>query len=138
MKPLKRKPTESFEELQAKWYGRLKEFGFEDIEDTSDPDRKLIDWHSVMFRRHRSRLKQEANERYFKKIDEFMNREDLDEICGLIVNHGNSVLTKKKVKKVLELHSGGLSERKIAKKIKRSKKVVHLALKKAREWMKVA
>jgi len=36
-------------ELESVWYEKLRESGFEDIEDTSHPDRPLISWHSFRF-----------------------------------------------------------------------------------------
>lgn len=38
--------------LQAKWYRKLKESGFEDIEDTESPKEFLKEWHSTWFKTH--------------------------------------------------------------------------------------
>jgi hypothetical protein len=134
MKPRKTKAKNT----QSYWYDRLKEEGFQDIEDTSNPERPLKEWHSRKFLSERSRARQEARENYNKMIDNFINSRSLDDICRLITKHGNSALEPSDVKKILELHKDGLPERKIATKIKVSKNCIHLTLEKARTWMKLA
>lgn len=131
----KREPT--LAEVQAKFYARLKREGFEDIEDTSNPDRPLKEWHSRKFTSERSRIRQEQREKYNALIDSFINSSQIGEICRLMVKHGNSVLTPAKVREVLEMHGEGISERKIARQVKCSKFAVHSILVKIREWMKV-
>lgn len=135
----KRSPkTDSFKELEAKWYEKLKKDGFVDIENTTDPARPLKLYHSHQFKRERTVSKMVAREKYNRQIDDFINHKRIHEICKHIAGHGNSTVKPKTVLKILELHSGGLTERAIAKKTRRGKKCVHLTLKKAREWMKVA
>lgn len=127
----------TFRELEAEWYGKLKKAGFVDIE-SANPGRPLNEWHSRKFCSERSRIRQEQRERYNRQIDDFINHNQLHEICELISNHGNSTVKPKTVKKILELHRNGKTERAIAKTVRRGKKCVHLTLKKAREWMRVA
>lgn len=131
-----RRRKKSFKEIEQHWYSKLK--GFVDIEDTSNPDRPLKEWHSTKFTSDRSKVRQEQREKYNAKIAEFINSREINEICSLMVQHGNSSFGPKKLKKILELHNDGFTERAIAKKIRRSKNCIHKTLKKAKEWMKVA
>lgn len=137
MSKKQRKP-QTLKELQAEWYAKAADSGFNDIEDVSHPDRPLKEWHSRKFLSDRSRLRQMERDKYNQQIDEFINAGKIDEICSLIVKHGNSSIGPKKVKRIIEFHRNGLPERTIAKKVRCGKKCVHLTLKKAREWMKVA
>lgn len=130
--------TKSLKELEKEWYAKLKKAGFQDIENTSQGDRPLKEWHSRKFCSERSRTRQGDREKYNRQIDDFINHQRIHEICVSISNHGNSTVTPNTVKKILELHRQGQTERVIAKKVKRGKKCVHLTLSKAREWMKVA
>ena len=45
----KSRRRETFKQLEARWYRRLKDEGFDDIEDTSRPERPLKSWHSFRF-----------------------------------------------------------------------------------------
>lgn len=142
---MKKCRKDNLKDLQAEWYEKLQiaksdEYpdGFKDIEDTSNPDRPLKEWHSRRFRTERSRIRQEQQEQYDKQLSEFLNSNSIDEICSLIVQHGNSSISPKKVKKILDLHRNRISERNIAKKLRCGKKCVHITLKKAKTWMKVA
>ena len=136
-KPTKAKP---FKEVEAEWYAKLKAepIGFQDIEDVSNPDRPLKEWHSMKFMSERSRARQAERENYNRMIDNFINSRAINEICGLITSHGNSALKPQAAKKILELHRDGLSQRKIAEKMNVGKKCVHSTLEKARTWMKLA
>ena len=135
---MKQKCPKTFDELQAHWYQRLYDDGFRDIENVADPERPLKEWHSRKFASERSQIRQEEQERYQQRISDFLNSSHVDEICGLIVKHGNSSITPNKVKKILEFHRDGLTQRAIAKRLRCGKKCVHITLNKAKEWMKVA
>lgn len=143
MKPVRK--AADLKELEKEWYAKLKKTkckeypnGFQDIEDHSEPDRPLKAWHSKKFGTERSLERQANQAKYNKQIEDFLNHYRINEICRQIAEHGNSTVTPKTVKKILELHSDGKPEREIAKKVRRGKKCVHLTLSKAREWMKVA
>lgn len=136
MKRVRKGP--SFKELEAEWYERLAQSGFKDIESVKDPERPLKQFHSQKFSTEKSRARQVRRTEYNKRIDDFINSRDLSQICKSISQHGNSSVTPAAVKKILELHREGETERAIARKLKRGKKCVHLTLAKAREWMKVA
>jgi hypothetical protein len=134
----KSKPPKPFGELEREWYQKLAKSGFVDIEDTANPERPLKQWHSRKFCSERSRIRQGQRKAYDEKISAFINSPSFHEICALIAQHWNNKLTPRKIKRLLELHRGGLSERKIAEKLKCGKKSVHLTLVKARQWMEVA
>lgn len=139
MKPkrIRKKPV-SLKDEEAWWYARLKVEGFQDIEDISKPDRPLKEWHSQKFASQRSRIRQTQRDNYNKMIDNFINSKAINEICSLITKHGNVLVKPDQVKQILELHRDGLTERKIAEKIKCGKKSVHSTIEKARTWMKLA
>lgn len=124
-------------EIEAHWYAVLKTNGFEDIEDTSNPDRPLREWHSRKFLNESYRARHRETFKYFEQFDEFINNDTLYELCCLVAKHGNSTLWPEDVKDILDLHQDGWTERGIAREINRGKKCVHLTLKKAREWMKI-
>lgn len=136
MKPRNRKQT--FKEREAEWYAKLKASGFVDIENTSNPDRPLKDWHSTKFLSERSRIRQAEREEYNRMIETFLESGAINEICSSMVKHGRNKIGPKKAKNILVLHVNGLPERKIAKKVRCSRDIVNRTLKKAKEWMKVA
>lgn len=137
MKKRCRKPVD-FKELEAKWYAKLKKGGFQDIEKVSVPGRPLISFHSNHFAKPAVVAQRAKKEKYYRQIEDFVNHNKIHEICKSIAEHGNNSVSPKIVKNIIELHGSGFSERKIAKKIRRSNDSVHRVLVKAREWMKVA
>lgn len=134
----KRRKTKTFKELESDWYEKLKASGFEDIENTSHPQRPLKEWHSRKFLAERTRMRQAEREKYNRVLDYFINSASFGELCALIVKHGNCALWPEEVQKIIELHRYGLTERTIARTLKCGKKSVHLTLAKARQWMKLA
>lgn len=134
---MKRLSNQEFKNLEAYWYTRLKDFDFEDIENTSLPDRPLKTWHSTKYSSQRSRLRQGDREKYNQMLDSFINHYSFHEVCALISKPKKCSIRDEMVAEVLELHRGGLSERKIAKKLKKSKTAVNRILAKSREWMRI-
>lgn len=132
------KSPKEFSELQDYWYEKLKASGFEDIENTSHPERPLKEYHSRKFRTRYARNQKMSIEEYDNQLSRFLNSEEILTICKNIVSHGNCSITKTQALKILELHREGKTQRKIARKVKCSKTTVHTTLEKAREWMKVA
>ncbi len=129
---------ETFNEIESFWYQALSASGFKDIESSLHPERPLKEWHSSKFLSDSSIIRQEQRERYNKKLDDFINKQEFGEICILMTKHGHNKARPEHVKDIMELHREGLSNRKIAKKIRKSRQVVQRTLKKAREWMKIA
>lgn len=127
----------TFKDLEAHWYQKLANRGFEDIEDIKDPNRRLIYWHSLRFCNEDALLRQRKIEKYTIRLDSLINHEALPEICIAICKHGNSILTPNKVRMIIEYHAGGDTEREIAEKMKCSKKCIHVVIFKVREWMKI-
>lgn len=125
-------------DIETEWYQKLKADGFEDIEDIGLPDRPLIEYHSTKFCKASGQKKRARYEKYYDQFEAFLNSSSINDICELIVKHGNSSMGPKKVKKILQLHVGGLTERKIAAKVKCTRDCVHRTLKKAQDWMNVA
>lgn len=126
----------SFKELEAFWYAKLE--GFKDIENTALNDRPLLKCHSFVFVSERVQVIKEDTEVYSECIAQFLAHPEIDEICEIMVKHGNCAFKPKQVIEILKLHHGGWTERKIATYFNREKTCVHRTLKKAREWMKVA
>lgn len=87
--------------LQQHWYDRLKEDGFEDIEDTRHPKSPLKAWHSYKWK-HVSPDLIMAKQVYYDKAAELLNTYEFE-------NHTHRI--------IWELHIDGLSTREIAAKI---------------------
>lgn len=54
-----------FKALQQEWYLKLKESGFEDIEDTNSPREMLKSWHNYIFR-DINKIEADAKAYYFE------------------------------------------------------------------------
>lgn len=134
----RRSKQQSFKELEAHWYKKLEESGFDDIEETSDPDRPLKAWHSRRFRFPDAKARKTSATENEKRLSEFLNGTNIMDICDSISRHGNNKLTKERVMKIIELHREGRTHRKIARTLRCSKAVVFRTLLKVREWMAVA
>lgn len=129
---------DNFNEIESLWYQKLSASGFKDIESSLHPERPLKEWHSSKFLSESSRIRQESRERYNKQLDDFINKQEFGDICVLMTTHGNCTIGPRHVKKIVEMHREGIPERKIAEKIRKTKKIVHKTIKKAREWMRIA
>lgn len=93
-----------FEELQKCWYAKLRDDGFEDIEDDHGRPRE---WDFNFFRNKFDPIKYQTTLIYY-------------EWARFVLN--NYRFKNELQKAIWELHSEGLSERKIALKIKKYKK----------------
>lgn len=127
----------SFKQLQVEWYARLESEEFPEIEDTTHSERPLKEWHSRKFKSDQAKIRAMDRERYETQLSDFINSGDIDEICALIVRHGNCKLTPDQVKMVIEFHREGLSERKIAVRINQGRDVIYFTLKRAKAWMRL-
>lgn len=63
--------TRKFKQLQSQWYSKLKDAGFEDIEDTSSPDEMLKSWHSSYFEIRHDPEVFKAKQFYYAKAEHF-------------------------------------------------------------------
>lgn len=95
---------EDLKELTQIWYKKLKEHGFEDIEDTSHPESPIKDWHKFKALR---RFKNDPNKLHFT-TQYYTQAQNL-----LHTYNFDSPLHKK----IWELHCEGFSKRKIEKAI---------------------
>lgn len=65
--------SRAFKTLEAKWYGKLKDDGFQDIEDTADRDRRLKSWHSFYFSSRDRKNHVSSTEQYFRAARGFLH-----------------------------------------------------------------
>jgi predicted DNA-binding protein (UPF0251 family) len=131
---------ESFKALQDRFYKKIKdEFGFIDIEETGLPDRPLKEWHGLKYSSENALQKIAIREEYQKVIDSFTNHKNFEEICIPKPNpsRGNKLKTLD-IKEIWRLSTQeGLTERKIAIKMKVSKTSIHYVLERLRKWMEI-
>lgn len=118
MSPFK---SRQFKELEREWYGKLKESGFEDIEDNSTEERRLRSWHNLRF----------SN---FSPIKICMISSYYSYSADLLQTHR---FINEEQKRIWELHCNGLTEREIAKEVPRYKKsMVHYVISNVRKGIK--
>lgn len=100
MSPFK---TKEFVSLHDEWMGKLKESGFEEIEDLSSQDERLRQWDSVYFiARHTE--------------ETFKNRQEYFERCRALAHIFQFSCWLERA--VWEQHSEGLSLREIVRKLR--------------------
>lgn len=128
-----------FNKLKQEWYQKLKDSGFEDIENTHLEDHPLIRYHSYFFKR-KSReveVRVERGSGYREKIDSFANDPAFSEIVLLMVRHGNSRFAQEEIESIWQMHRSGSSERVIANSMGCSKSCIHFILERMRAWMRL-
>lgn len=133
MRPLGNR--QSLSELQREWYEKLKQDGFIDIEDSSDPSGQLKEWHSFKFISLSSQIRKTKRSQYQLQIDSFANDPSFVEVTILMTKHWNSRFKALDVELIWTLHRDGLTERGIASEMKCSKSCIHFLLERMREWM---
>lgn len=62
-----------FKQLQRKWYNKLKDSGFEDIEDTNSPKELLKSWHDIYFHKRHTFVSFRALQIYYQNCRSFLN-----------------------------------------------------------------
>ena len=95
--------------LQAVWYKKLKDTGFEDIEDTSNDQEFLKSWHSSYFQVRNTPDEFEAHREYYSMAGKFLEDQFKGQQYDIFKKNPSGV--------VWELHSEGLSIRNIAKNL---------------------
>lgn len=85
--------------LQKVWYKKLKENGFEDIEDTSSPREYLKTWHSSYFQVRYTPEIFDLKQEYYRRASQFLHDHTFVDIIQ---------------KKIWELHAEGQSVRAIS------------------------
>lgn len=108
-KNLKKLKRNNFLEIEARWYAKLKESGFNDIEDTKHDLRPLKSWHSLRWLKTdpdsiRAKFNYYTNANHFLAIYQFENNEH---------------------KLIWMLHCEGLSIREIEKQLSLSRSSIH-------------
>lgn len=88
--------------LQSQWYKILKSKGFEDIEQTTHPDKPLKAWHSMYFKSRHSADKIDEQLEYFTQCDRYLHLYQFE---------------SEHQRLLWELHAQGLSLRAIAKQL---------------------
>jgi hypothetical protein len=91
-----------FQKLQKKWYNKLAKAGFKDLENVFVSGEPLLHWDSIEF------------QRYFSP-DSFLERQRYYELAGQLLNEFK--FKDKRDKKIWEMHTKGVSQRDIAKKV---------------------
>lgn len=90
--------------IQQEYYQKLQQSGYIDIEDTSHPHRPLLCWHSLKWKKLSQRSKEQI-ETYYQKARDLLHSYPFS----------NPVQ-----RKIWELHSDGLSKKKIEKELQHS------------------
>lgn len=129
-------------ELEIIWYQKLAdETDFEDIEDVFKKGRPLKEWHSLKFRSQRSKTKQLDQNEYALLVEKYNSQVSFEDIGELVVFErragGWEPITKLEAEQIWMLHLEGLTERKIAQRLNRSKTGVHGVIQRILEWLKV-
>lgn len=104
--------TDEFKKLQDKEYKKLKESGFEDIEDMRLPEPPLKKWHNLVFRKLDLNKIEDATT-YFEAARKLLLTYKFESVTH---------------KQIWELHSEGLSYRQIERAINKKgfkKRMIH-------------
>ncbi len=86
---------EQFKSLQAKWYRKLEESGFQDIE----KDDQIVRWDSFFFKAEYTPERFNEKKSYFEKAQNFLG-------CGVFIDDTE--------RRIWELHSTGIPVRTIS------------------------
>lgn len=95
--------SNEFKKLQADWYKKIKDKGFNDIE---QEDGMLKSWHSSLFSKNYNVITHEAKEEYYR-------------LAGIFLQHNKFKDAKERY--IWERHSSGVSIRNIVKELKAKK-----------------
>ncbi len=99
-----------FKQLEKKWYKKISK-DFQDIENTNNETRLLKEWDSNFFRNNFNEIKYEATVQYYKNARRLLLTYPFE---------------NKTHEEIWRLHCEGITEREIAKRIRRYKKsMVH-------------
>lgn len=126
----------SYKDLKDVWYKKLKAKGFEDIENTNNPNLPLKEWHALKANAKRYRRIKDTNSEYQRLIDNFINHPTFKEACDFVTRHGNSQFESHQAKTIWLFHTEGLTIRNIAMRMDVSKSPVQEIINRLREWMK--
>lgn len=130
--PVRSNPLSSQIEV---WYEKLEEEGFNDIEELSNSEYVLKDYHCRRFQSEETLAKIAKRSRYYEAVSIFTNSPDFPEIVRLMVRHRNNLYSALQVEKIWDMHREGATERGIASEMGCSQSCIHFMLKRMREWM---
>lgn len=122
-KRLKPKLTqEQFLDLRDKWYTKLANQGFEDIEDVHSPNEMLLAWHASDLPRRMTDNRHVATVAYYEAARDMLNW---------------YTFKNRQERRIWELHAEGISIREIVKRTSYGKRdKVHTVIKKIRREIK--
>lgn len=103
----RQRDPQNFKTLQKLWYKKLRDAGFEDIEDTNSPKEFLKTWHSSYFISRYTAESYERKETYYRLCSHFL---------------WDYAFESNLEREIWRLHSEGMSLRDIAKSL-RSKRI---------------
>jgi hypothetical protein len=129
--------NKSVKDLEAQWYDILKKQGFIDIEDTKTHRRYLKKWHSFDLISENMQIIRANRAVYQRQIEIFHHHPEFQDICKLMVKHGNCKFTNVQVIEIWESHIEGQTTRAIAKKLGRTKSRIDGIIDGLRQWMKL-
>lgn len=109
--------SKDFKKLQSEYYGKLKESGFEDIEEIDSPRELLKSWHDSYFTARHDAEEFSEVAQYYNAADSILNNYDFESPID---------------KAIWEKHSVGLSIRKIANELEVKNWVVHKTIQKCK------
>ena len=112
--------TAKFKKLFEKWNKKLVKAGHNEIEDFSKSEPTLKSFHDKeMYKRRITQDEFDSTSKYYSNAVDLLN---------------TYKFTSDFERKVWELHSNGMSVRKIAKQVKKGKTWVHVTIAKVRKW----
>ena len=141
-------PRNDLKRLQAEWYERLKQDGFEDIEDTSLDERPLKRWSGAVsldgkqkpvcdlfgFQDPGTEIQSSFPSKRYGKEEALLNHAEFDDICSSVCGHGNHRLVASQVKEIWELYLEGKTNRAISKETKVNHVTVYRTITSLTEW----
>lgn len=96
--------SREFKALQSLWYSKLKESGFEDIEDAQKKGEPLKRWDSTQFQRERARHSFDSKQTYYDRagtlLETYAFESELDRQIWAMHSEGEAI---RKIAKALDL-----------------------------------
>jgi hypothetical protein len=131
----------SFSLLQSKWYGIIKDHGFQDQEDTTRTDRPLKKWSGLsalyvdVHQPAGVGMVSSFPQSIYREEEIFGGHPGFHDLCQRICRHGNSVSTPMQVAALWEDYCLGLSCREMGVKYGLNYTTAFRTVKRVKEWM---
>lgn len=159
--------TRTLIELTALWYKKLKDSGFEDIEDENqeylkswtgisihvsiasgveaDKESKpannsveFVDLVDLLYSQEPLKeIQTSFPEPLLTEMESLFHHPRLDKVCKNICSHGRHKLKPKNIKQILTLHIEGISQREIARRLEINDTLIHRTIQTLTQWSKV-